>query len=345
MASNDGPLGNAPNISVGVSDAVLLFVSSIGFIMLAGTIYSIILTRLKSAKQIEEMEQDLDYNQQLANADVSTLNRAQRRARARHIMKQQRRIAPAPTAGAPGNPAAPGAMEDDDNDNDNDNRNNNALLAIRGVQDDDREDDDNEEDDDDGQDQSLHRHLSRKERQKAAKAAEKEERRLFEADRQKQQRAAQETAQREKKLREQRQAEHVEDQRRLRLEQKKEQEQKEFEKWKLFLASVDGTTRTVLVADWISHLEKARGVKNRTVQLDSLAKEYGLPLTTVQQRIQELVDVGRVTGIFEADRQIFIYITQGELRDMAKIIQGEDQVTLQYISMVATELMDQFQPL
>jgi DDRGK domain len=342
MDSNDGPFGKAPNINVGVSDAFLLFVSSIGFIMLAGTMYSIILTRLKSAKEIEQMEQDLDYNQQLANADVTTLNRAQRRARARHIMKQQRRIAPAPTVAAPGNPAAAAEMEADENDDDNDNRNNNnALLAIRGGQDDDEEeDDDNEEDDDDGQDQSLHRHLSRKERQKAAKAAEKEERRLFEGDRQKQQRAAQETAQREKKLREQRQAEHAEDQRRLRLEQKKVQEQTEFEKWNVFLASVDGT-RTVLVADWISQLEKVRGVKNRTVQLSSLAKEYGLPVTTVQQRIQELVDVGRVNGIFEADRQMFIYVTQGELWDMAKIIQGKDQVTLQYISMLATELMDQ----
>jgi hypothetical protein len=341
MDSNDGPFGKAPNINVGVSDAVLLFVSSIGFIMLAGTMYSIILTRLKSAKEIEQMEQDLDYIQQLANADVTTLNRAQRRARARHIMKQQRRIAPAPTVAAPGNPAAAAEIEGDENGDDNDNRNNNALLAIRGLQDNDgEEDDDNEEDDDDGQDQSLHRHLSRKERQKAAKAAEKEERRLFEGDRQKQQRAAQETAQREKKLREQRQAELAEDQRRLRLEQKKVQEQTEFEKWKVFLASVDGT-RSVLVADWISQLEKVSGVKNRTVQLSSLANEYDLPVTTVQQRIQELVDVGRVNGIFEADRQMFIYVTQGELWDMAKVIQGKDQVTLQYISMLATELMDQ----
>jgi hypothetical protein len=46
---------------VGVSDAILLFVSAIGFVMLAVTIYSIVLTRFKSAHEIEQEERELNY--------------------------------------------------------------------------------------------------------------------------------------------------------------------------------------------------------------------------------------------------------------------------------------------
>ena len=91
IMTSDGPFGKAPEINVSVSDSILLVVSSVGFVILATTIYSIIITRLKTAQEIDE-DEETDYDEKLTNADVSTLNRAQRRARARHIMKQQRRI-------------------------------------------------------------------------------------------------------------------------------------------------------------------------------------------------------------------------------------------------------------
>ena len=59
---------------------LVLVVSFGGFIFLAFTVYSIVLTKLKSRKEIEEEEQELNYEERLVAADVSTLNRAQRRA-------------------------------------------------------------------------------------------------------------------------------------------------------------------------------------------------------------------------------------------------------------------------
>ena len=78
------------DISVGFSDVALLTVSGNGFIVLAVTAYSILITRLKSTKEIQEREEeDLNYEGRLVNADVSTVNRAQRLARANDVMKQK----------------------------------------------------------------------------------------------------------------------------------------------------------------------------------------------------------------------------------------------------------------
>ena len=88
--SNDGPLGKAPNIGVGVSDAFILTISLIGFVFLGWTIYSIILAKTKTARELEAEDQDVSYEDRLAQADVSTLNRSQRRARARIMMKKNR---------------------------------------------------------------------------------------------------------------------------------------------------------------------------------------------------------------------------------------------------------------
>ena len=50
------------DVSVGFSDVALLIVSGIGFIVLVVTAYSILITRLKSTKEIqEEEEEDLNY--------------------------------------------------------------------------------------------------------------------------------------------------------------------------------------------------------------------------------------------------------------------------------------------
>lgn len=93
MAS-DGPFGDAPDMSVGFSDAAILVVSLLGFLFLATTIYSLILMRVQSKEEFEKaQDEQLDYDEQLEKADVSTLNRAQRRQRAQLIMKRQRRIA------------------------------------------------------------------------------------------------------------------------------------------------------------------------------------------------------------------------------------------------------------
>ena len=196
-ATNEEPLGPVPDVSVGFSDSVLLIVSIIGSIFLAYTVHSIVYTKLKSAEEIEEEE--LTYDEQLIHADVSTLNRAQRRARARQIMKQQRRITPAATL----------ADVDDNNMIEDEN----PFEPITAA------------------------HLSRKERQKAAKSAEKEERKLFEDERRREQQEAQKIAQKEKQERETRMMQQAEADRKARQERREAEEKAAYQKWKTFLSS------------------------------------------------------------------------------------------------------------
>lgn len=279
---NDEPFGKAPEISVGVSDAVLLLVSGIGFVLLSVTMYSIIIARLKSREEIEEEEKDLKYEDKLANADVATLNRAQRRARAKHIMKQQRRIAPNR------------AIENEDGENHDE--------PIQNL------------------DPSI-RHLSRKERQKAAKAAEKEERTLFEEERRRQHQEALEEAQREKKERERRLAEKAEVERRVRKEQRQSEELAAYEDWKRFLASPD-LSKSLTVREWVKELEN-----DRMVHVNQLAERFQVSTAEVVSRIQELVASFRVTGVLEADGR-FIYVSKEEMSSIASFVKTQDKVSL-----------------
>jgi hypothetical protein len=94
----DGPFGDSADVGVGFSDVALLIVSGAGFIMLVVTVYGIVMTQLKTKEELDDEEgKERSYEDHLARADVSTLNRAERRARARVIMKQQRRADADPT--------------------------------------------------------------------------------------------------------------------------------------------------------------------------------------------------------------------------------------------------------
>lgn len=201
---------------VGFSDAVLLAVSLLGFVMLAVTLYSLILSRLQSAEELDDGEEGMDYDEKLDRADVATLNRAQRRARAKNRMKKQRRIAPAPEA-------------NDQNGTERDQEEDTRQVLEET------------------------RHLSRKERQKAAKAAEREERRLYEDQRREMQRQKTEDAQRDRKEREQQEAKRAEEERLLREQEKKSKEQAEYDSWNTFLAISDG--KSVSVQQFLSTLK------------------------------------------------------------------------------------------
>ena len=291
-SKNDGPFGKAPVVNVGVSDAVLLVVSGIGFVMLAATVYSIIITKLKSSQEIDDDENDLNYDEKLANADVSTLNRAQRRARAKHIMKQQRRIAPTTTG---------------EGGNDNGEQEGQDAHEVAALQ------------------HAADSHLSRKERQNLAKAAEKKERALFEEERRREQKEAQQAAQREKKERERLMAIQAEMDRKARQEQRQAEEVAAYEQWKSFLASPDGSS-TLSVQEWVRELEQ-----NRTVSLDELAERFQTQRKDVVDRIQELLASSRITGILEKDGR-FVYISKEEMSSIASFIQTQDKVSLKEVA-------------
>lgn len=282
-ADSDGAFGGGgvSITGVGFSDTAILIVSLLGFVFLATTVYSLILLRVQSKEEFEKAEEEkLDYGEQLERADVATLTRAQRRQRAQLIMKRNRRAAP-----VGGHHEDPGA-----------------------------------DDDDIGDDHVQGQHLSRKERQKAAKAAEREERKLFEEQRREMQKDAQEAAKREKKERERLEAERLEEERKLRLLAKEAQEQAEYEEWNTFLTSPN-EEETMTVAEFVIYAQE-----EKVVSIDRLADRFQRPSEQVCTRIQELVSSCRLTGVIDGGR--FIYITPDEMDAVAQSILEKKQITL-----------------
>jgi hypothetical protein len=166
-------------------DFLTEFISLVGFCFMAVTVYSVVVLRLKTRAEIESDLNSDNYDDALAKADISALNRAQRRARAKSIMKQHRLAAQHQPVRHIGDG---GAVHDDDNGN---VENEQQLVLANGDID------------------AVHmlpadstfgenRNLSRKERQRVAKLTEKKERHVFDDTHRKQQQEAEIQAKKEK---------------------------------------------------------------------------------------------------------------------------------------------------
>ncbi|VEU33344.1 unnamed protein product [Pseudo-nitzschia multistriata] len=323
---NDGPLGTAPDISIGASDALLLGVSFAGFLALAWSVYSIVLTKLKTARELleEEEEREISYDERLAKADVSTLNRAQRRARARHIMKQQRRVAPHhPHHGPP-------AEEDEGHggrelllEQEGEAPFAEPVPAFR----------------DETHHSTAQNLLSRKERQKAAKQVELQERRLLEEDRRREQKLAQEAAMQRKKERERKRVLEAEQGRKEREEQRRADELEGYRAWKVFLE--DGET-ILTVGEWIRELRE-----HRVVGLKDLAERFRIGEAAVRNRIRELLEESRVSGVLEespaqdggGSDSVFVYLSPQEMATLASYVKGRDKTTAKELAARIEELV------
>ena len=302
--NNDGPLGKAPEINVGVSDSIIIGVSMIGFCFLAYTLYNIIV-KVKSSREldIEGEENEKSFEELLAQADVSTLTRAQRRARARHIMKQQRRAA---------------GDEVQAVDGDGDEQQEHVEIIPHHHQNED-------------QHPSLRNLKSRKERQKVAKQIEVQERKLLETQRLKEQQIAQQEALQKKKEREEIQKLQQEKEKQIRMEQSTKKELIEYYKWKTFLPSPsvdddiddpteltkDNNTRnSITVKAFIEMMEKRN---HKSMEIEELSTQYNTSKEDIRERIQQLIDCGRLTGILTTSGS-FIYLSPNDMLSLATTI-------------------------
>eukprot|EP00581_Thalassiosira_minuscula_P017169 CAMPEP_0183722868 /NCGR_PEP_ID=MMETSP0737-20130205/14696_1 /TAXON_ID=385413 /ORGANISM="Thalassiosira miniscula, Strain CCMP1093" /LENGTH=297 /DNA_ID=CAMNT_0025953113 /DNA_START=15 /DNA_END=905 /DNA_ORIENTATION=+ len=131
---------------VAISNQSILILSTVGFGLLGFAVYFLILRRVSGTDDRDDDENDgADvYGEMLDRSDVATLNRAQRRARAKFRMKKARRA------------VVPGQQQGEENDGDGVD-----VDANRGG----------------NLEPLAETNLSRKERQRAAKAMEREERR------------------------------------------------------------------------------------------------------------------------------------------------------------------------
>jgi DDRGK domain len=288
IMAGDNSFPQDPAVGVGFSDSALLMVSIGGFGLMAFLIYSIVFSRVQSAEELEKtdaVDGELDYEEELLKADVSTLNRAQRRARAKALMKRERRV---------------------------------------------------HEEDGEGDDADAHNNLSRKERQKAAKAAERKERQILDAARQEEQRVAMQRAQEEKKRRLELEAIQAEEDRLRKEDEDAEQKQREWEEWNNFLKSPDGS-ESLTVEEWVKELEKGPC----SVDLRPLSTRFDTSLEQVQQRINKLVRDGRVTGCLDESNSIFWFFTHDNLLALAEFIKNEGEVSLKDVSKAAGTILKQ----
>ena len=275
---SDGPFGIVPDIGVGFSDTALLVVSVLGFVMLTVTVYSIIMLRLQSRDEFEQNEQnEMDYDTKLEHADIASLNRAQRRARAKAIMKRQRRIVRA-------DETAPADIQNDEEEEET-------------------------------------RQLSRKERDKAAKETEKQERKLFEDLRRDRHREVQQVAQQEKKERERLEAIRIEHERNMRRKANELEEQDDYKAWKTFLSSGKDS---MSVVDLVVFLQA-----NKTILIEDLSEQFRISHSAIVARIRTLVSTCRLTGVMVDDDRKFMYLTQEELVMFANAVRQNGETTLE----------------
>jgi hypothetical protein len=310
--NNDGPLGKAPDIGVGVSDAFILTVSLIGFVFLGWTIYSIILSKTKTARELEAEDQETSYEDRLAQADVSTLNRSQRRARARIMMKKNRLANTNQN-----NPVHPIEVVDDGDEQ----QQQNLLLEQQQQQ----HDEGIPPFQDESHHSTAHNMLSRKERQKAAKQVELQERKMFEEDRRKEQQEALNAAKSKKREKEKMLAIQAERDRKERQEQRHADEIVKYNAWKILFVenNTNNDEESITVQEWIQEMKQ-----NRIVKLKDLANRFRVSQDRVRERIIELINSSRISGIIEqGENENFIYLPPDDMSRLASFVKLRGKIT------------------
>lgn len=166
----------------------------------------------------------------------------------------------------------------------------------------------------------------------AAKEAKRQARELQESDRDdRRQREAQrldEAKQRQAQQEDQAKAEaEIE---RKKLEEEKKKEEEEYQAMKAMFSVVEDGT----VADQIA--EESQGLlgefvdfikEKKVVLVEELATRFQLKTKDAIMRLQALEEMGRVTGVMD-DRGKFIYISEEEMKDIAKFVRQRGRVTI-----------------
>lgn len=317
-SGDSNPFGSNAEIGVGFSDTFLLAASLTGLCVLAATAYSIIMVRLKTAKQVEadELADGYNYDQSLKQADVSKLSRAQRRARARAIMKEQRRVpeqAVQPIVVLENTPALVEDTDENGEDHFGDAFEDDSTVEAGS---------------------SAPPPKTRKERQLAAKATEKQERHVLQEERQERQKKLQLAEQKTKREKLREETRRLESTRQLEKANKLAQARAQTDARNTFMSSAD---RFQSVEDLISEMQEKRSVKTQ-----DMAASFGVTQDVVIDRIQELVKEKRVSGVVESDGR-FIYLSDEEMKAMADAILMAGEISAEEVATICNQQIGQVQ--
>lgn len=258
----------------------------------------------------QEADGNLPYEQALQDADVSLLNRAQRRARAKLLMKKSRRLDPSAAGTAVGAAnIAPGADpivrrpgQEMEERVVVDPLEENEIINRQGVE-------------------NVHVRTrrvisSRRERQKAAKEIERMERaanmeqiRIHQKEREEMEKEMKQRLQMEK---------------RNRMEREREEMIKEkYRHWKYMFPETDLDVR-ITVKEFLQELET-----NPVVCLEETAEEFQVSVDDLVRRLRELEEDGRIPhGIWNRPRGEYMYIGTTTMKHIANFIKNQGAVTL-----------------
>lgn len=311
----------------GFSDSLLLTVSVAGFCVMAVMIHRIILSRFQNHSNSEHLTNETIENSEewlIRHANVANLNRAQRRSRAKYIVKEQRRRAATAVVGTA---AARMARNDEDQEVDQ----NDIDIVQQQQQPDNRHVAIHHDGVDGGKNMNAvpHATTTRKERQMQAKLAEREERRLYQQERYQQQQQIMDSLQEQKKERLVITATHLEKERQLNDLRQEKRRQAQILIQQTFLSTEQ---KSQSVQEFINETSKI-------VRLEQIASTFGVTIDVVKARLCVLQREGRITGFFTTttihehkQERIFVVLSNDELQTIADSIRDKGIITLQGIA-------------
>lgn len=248
---------------VAVSNTTILLISTLGFGALGFVLYFLILRRLSdqdAANEQQENERGRDmYGEMLDQTDAATLNRAQRRARAKFRMKKSRRAA------VPGQQQAEGEVDGADA----------GAAAQRIVEGEGNNDND----------MAADANLTRKERQMAAKAKERKERRAY---------AEEAKSWRNKK----RQSSSIDQQNETDVNEKIISESSKSDQRELSLEEIfpRNSNENDALSEWLFWESIAENIKDKSATSDEMISIVEqMPKMTIREFIQRLKQQGSVS--------------------------------------------------
>lgn len=132
---------------------------------------------------------------------------------------------------------------------------------------------------------------------------------------------AAETARASSYLEKLRKREHEREEREQREAEAIKKREKELNKWKTAISKIDeGTEETQRdlssVEEFLEYIQR-----RKIVEVESVAAAFRLDVSTVVARINDLINQGRIFGVFD-DRGRFIHILDSEVRDIQKHVLG-----------------------
>jgi len=333
-----GGLSNKTIIAISISGFIILF-TTLTFLYTFSSRHPDDKQRDRARRHQDANNNDAaDYERALEDADVSTLNRAQRRARAKHRMKKNRRLA----SNQQPQPANPQPNQDDDGDGQQQQLPLAQIVAPPppvALAD---------GDDDFSTGGIVVERLSRKERQRAAKAEERRERLMYVEERK-----------RQILILEQKRGEHRNDigdddkederdreERRFHLEMlKKEALEREYREWNLMFPSMhekqnandddtdmdnDGgdNPQRETVQQFLTKLYAVR-----RISLAETARQRSISIPVLRKRLTQLEEEGRINhcGVVDEVRGEYTIVMSEDMEKLKQYIEEVGSVTLEEV--------------